>query len=252
MKLEIFILLLIPALIMGETIPKLNPVIGAPLEFSKELLDNFNSPEMTKKASVIWQNLTNSNKKYSDLNSEEKRILNFVDEAKETPWEAIGTGCSWYCGGGPSKVTASSYLDSSNGITYFGENAHDFSYKNAWVEGKDGYGIGESLTYYFKYGSPRITKIIIANGYVKSKAAWKNNSRVKTFKVYLNDKPYAILNLSDTSSLQEFSLENPLGFKEPKSDNEWTLKFEIVDVYKGLKYDDVAISEIYFDGIDVH
>ena len=30
------------------------------------------------------------------------------------------------------------------------------------------------------------------------------------------------------------------------------MKFEILDVYKGLKYDDVAISEIYFDGLDVH
>ena len=30
------------------------------------------------------------------------------------------------------------------------------------------------------------------------------------------------------------------------------MKFEILDVYKGLKYDDVVISEIYFDGLDVH
>ena len=39
------------------------------------------------------------------------------------------------------------------------------------------------------------------------------------------------------------------------------MKFEIVDVYKGDKYDDTAITEIYddtaiteiyFDGIDVH
>lgn len=32
----------------------------------------------------------------------------------------------------------------------------------------------------------------------------------------------------------------------------WTLKFEIAEVYKGTKYDDVVITEIYFDGIDVH
>ncbi|PKL12986.1 MAG: hypothetical protein CVV50_03895 [Spirochaetae bacterium HGW-Spirochaetae-6] len=30
------------------------------------------------------------------------------------------------------------------------------------------------------------------------------------------------------------------------------IKFEILDVYKGLKYDDVAITEIYFGGLDVH
>jgi hypothetical protein len=32
----------------------------------------------------------------------------------------------------------------------------------------------------------------------------------------------------------------------------WTMRFEIMDVYKGDKYDDTAITEIYFDGIDVH
>ena len=30
------------------------------------------------------------------------------------------------------------------------------------------------------------------------------------------------------------------------------MKFEIFEVYQGDKYDDVAISEIYFDGTDVH
>ena len=30
------------------------------------------------------------------------------------------------------------------------------------------------------------------------------------------------------------------------------MKFEIVEVYKGEKYDDTALSEIYFDGMDVH
>jgi len=30
------------------------------------------------------------------------------------------------------------------------------------------------------------------------------------------------------------------------------MKFEILEVFKGDKYDDTAISEIYFDGIDVH
>ena len=30
------------------------------------------------------------------------------------------------------------------------------------------------------------------------------------------------------------------------------MKFEIVDVFKGDKYDDTAVTDIYFDGIDVH
>lgn len=33
---------------------------------------------------------------------------------------------------------------------------------------------------------------------------------------------------------------------------DWTLKFEILEVYEGSKYSDTVISEIYFNGIDVH
>lgn len=252
MKYKTILIALLPFLIFSETILELDPVITTPLQFTKDFLKNFNSPEMYEKADTIWKEMRKRGVKYSNLSEADKKVLSYIDETKETPWETVGSACSWYCSGGPSKVVASSQLDSSKGKSYFGENAHDFTYKNAWVEGVPGYGIGETLTYYFKYGSPRITKIIIANGYVKSTSTWKNNSRVKKLKVYLNDKPYALLNLTDTSALQEFKLKNPLGFKEPKSNDEWTLKFEILDVYKGQKYDDVAISEIYFDGVDVH
>ena len=33
---------------------------------------------------------------------------------------------------------------------------------------------------------------------------------------------------------------------------DWTLRFEILDVYPGSRYDDTVIAELYFDGIDVH
>ena len=32
----------------------------------------------------------------------------------------------------------------------------------------------------------------------------------------------------------------------------WTIRFEILDVYPGEDSQDTAITEIYFDGIDVH
>ena len=32
----------------------------------------------------------------------------------------------------------------------------------------------------------------------------------------------------------------------------WEIRFEIIEVYKGDKYADTAISELFFDGIDVH
>lgn len=195
--------------------------------------------------------------KYEDLSQEDKDALSKVDETMESYWEIIGGGCSWYCGGGPKEVSASSSLKSQGENNYEPKNAHDLNYKTAWVEGVDGYGIGEYLLYTFGGASPRINEIIVVNGYVKNKTAWENNSRVKTLKVYIDDKPYAILNLKDIRGSQSFKVE-PIGNSDRKdwdvlkTKPDWTLKFEILEVYKGLKYDDVVISEIYFDGLDVH
>ena len=113
-----------------------------------------------------------------------------------------------------------------------------------------GKGIGESLTYTFEGKCPRITGVNILNGHVKSATAWKNNSRVKRLRMYYNGKPYAILELDDSRTLQYFEV-GTLGFFDA-SKPDWTLRFEILDVYPGSKYDDTVIAELYFDGIDVH
>ena len=160
----------------------------------------------------------------------------------------LGTeGCSWYCGdGGPIKITASSRLANQGTNNYNEKNLHDFYANTPWVEGVKGYGIGEWVEYTFKANNPRITTIVVLNGYNKSESAWKNNSRVKKLKLYIKGKPTAILNLEDTRCTQMFEIAPVTDTKE------WTMRFEIVDVYKGDKWDDTAISEINFDGLDVH
>lgn len=156
--------------------------------------------------------------------------------------------CSWYCGGEVKSVTASSCLKPIKSFNYKGENAHDFDHESVWAT--DGKGIGESLTYTFEGKCPRITTVKILNGHVKSETAWSANSRVKKLRMYYNGKPYAILDLQDSRTLQYFDV-GTLGFNDAaKSD--WTLKFEILEVYPGTKHDDTVIAELYFDGIDVH
>ena len=192
-----------------------------------------------------------------ELYPNEEKVY-FTDEAARnwTPdedgmyssyWDIIGGGCSWYCGTGyPIKITASSHLKPQGKNTYDAKNLHDLMYNTPWVEGVPGYGVGEWVKYTFEANSSRITNIHVVNGYVKSQAAWKSNSRVKRLKVYVNDKPFAILNLEDSRSEQTFSID-------PLNDSkEWTMKFEILEVYKGDKYDDTVLSEVYFSGIDVH
>ena len=180
--------------------------------------------------------------------SEQKELnilLEKYGEVVENAWDIIDGGCSWYCGGGNYKIKASSSLNDS----YKAEFANDLSYKTAWVEGKKDEGIGEYLEYYFKNDSPRITEIIISNGYMKSEETWKNNNRVKKLKLYVNGVPFGILNLKDSRTDQYFSVVT-LGHN--KNGTDLILKFEILEVYKGNKYNDTAITEIYFDGIDVH
>ena len=180
--------------------------------------------------------------------SEQKELnilLEKYGEVVENAWDIIDGGCSWYCGGGNYKIKASSLL----GDSYKAKFANDLSYKTAWVEGKKDEGIGEYLEYYFKNDSPRITEIIISNGYMKSEETWKNNNRVKKLKLYVNGVPFGILNLKDSRTDQYFSV-GTLGHN--KNGTDLILKFEILEVYKGSKYNDTAITEIYFDGIDVH
>lgn len=180
--------------------------------------------------------------------SEQKELnilLEKYGEVVENAWDIIDGGCSWYCGGGNYKIKASSSL----GDSYKAEFANDLSYKTAWVEGKKDEGISEYLEYYFKNDSPRITEIIISNGYMKSEETWKNNNRVKKLKLYVNGVPFGILNLKDSRTDQYFEV-GTLGHN--KNGTDLILKFEILEVYKGSKYNDTAITEIYFDGIDVH
>lgn len=192
--------------------------------------------------------------------NQEKDADFFDYEDYEAPNKPIGEliflkGCSWYCGGSVKSIKSSSELKENNGINYSPKNAHDFDKNTAWIEGNSEYGIGEYIEYCFDFsemknynGKLGINKIILANGYKKSKTAWKNNSRVKQLKVYINDEPYAILNLLDAFEIQTINISE-IKFPVNKTTR---LKFEITQVYKGQKYKDTAISLLMFDGIGVH
>lgn len=183
---------------------------------------------------------------YDSLSDVEFALLCFVEEDPVLSHFYSGN-CSWYCGGQIDSVTASSALADR----YAAEKAHDFSIVTAWVEGVEGNGEGEYLRYSFPGTCPRITTVLIHNGYVKNWDVWRDNGRVKKLLMYYNDEPYAILNLQDTMGLQSFDV-GVLGYEDKDSAPAWSIKFEILEVYPGKKYEDTAITEIYFDGIDVH
>ena len=185
----------------------------------------------------------------NELTERQKKLIDRADELADNSVIG-GVSCSWYCGGGPHKITASSELTPNKHFSYSAKNAHDFDPFTAWIEGKEDYGIGEFIEYFFIANSPPVTAVKILNGYTKNKNSWKQNSRVKKFKLYVNNKPYAILALQDTIAFQEFILKDTLQSKIKGMD--LVMKFEIMEVYPGDMFKDVAITEIEFDGTGVH
>ena len=160
---------------------------------------------------------------------------------------------------------ASSTLSSQGNSNYRVENMGDLDTSTAWVEGSVGYGIGESfmvkLRSYERF-------IQIFNGYQKSKKLWEQNSRVKTFKVYIVANgdhllPLCFLVLENKMGSQSFRIFDAIREWEKETiphvdpgvvgleSNEYgriaedlTLMFEIYEVYKGERWSDVAISGV--------
>jgi len=104
-----------------------------------------------------------------------------------------------------------------------------------WVEGDTGSGIGVEITIHFWDQRPR-DHVLILNGYVDfgKRHLYKANNRVKLFKIKSDDDgiPFGFTwNLEDVVKIQEI--------KFPRRTKR--VKLEIVEVYKGSRWDDTCI-----------
>lgn len=175
-------------------------------------------------------------------------------------YDDLTDGCSVWCAidyeSYVNKISASSTLAPQGKYSYDAANLGNRSRKDAWVEGTDGYGIGESVTIVrnyshggdaagFKdrgYDSFFFPALCIVNGMAKDEKSWKNNSRVKSLKLYFNDKYIATLELEDSMKPQFISLSGLHLSAKDGADS--TFRFEIADVYPGDKYNDTALTGI--------
>lgn len=182
-------------------------------------------------------------------------IANFDDDGGlyENIYDILGQGCSFYCACAIGTQKASSTLAPQAGHNYAPANAHDLSFETAWVEGAPHNGVGEWIEYTLPPENPLITSICVANGYVRTKKAWTENNRVKLLEVRVDGRPHALLKLSDVYALQVFDVP-PIGHTHRSNYEALTkkapvvIRFIIRDVYRGSKYNDTAITEIFFDG----
>jgi hypothetical protein len=148
---------------------------------------------------------------------------------------------------------SSSSLENQGSSSYEVSNLNDWDPTTCWVEGSSDYGIGEYFIIFPKddFDAGLAGDIFfdipnrIYNGYQKSYYFWINNSRVKKFKIYLDNEAICYLILQDKMGGQFFDL--PINSVHPlHQDFKWQeIKFEIVEVYKGNKWSDVAITEIH-------
>jgi len=131
---------------------------------------------------------------------------------------------------------------------YLTKNVIDHNEKTAWVEGKEGDGIGEWISFTFKQPL-NIEELRIFNGYTKSEAVYTANNRVKRCKIeVVTDANEIMIDTLDLQDLTFDTLIEQCGQRiiKNKSENQFVIKkitLTILDVFKGSKYKDTCISE---------
>lgn len=130
-------------------------------------------------------------------------------------------------------VNQSSFL--VEGVTkYSVENLAILNSDSPWVEGVDGYGIGEGFTVDFKLKNDKY--LLIINGYISFQKPYlyEQNARIKKIKITgLQSNKTAVLDVLDTPHPQSVDisfLNDTEGFS-----------VEIVEVFPGTKYEDTCI-----------
>lgn len=173
------------------------------------------------------------------------------DLMKENYWDAIFPGCSWYCGGGPDSISASNRNLVREPTLNDPSKAHDLNFLKGW-----GGEPGDRISYHFKAASPRITQILVANGYVSDSERWQEYGRVRSLDIYFNEELLVKLHLEDSQSVQTFDVPligvDPIEWSTLPSHAAYDLTFQIGSIYPGTQHNTAVLAEIYFDGIDDH
>lgn len=150
-----------------------------------------------------------------------------------------------------SSVTASSTLPPEKDPTtkerfdYLPYHAIDNNPSTAWVENAKGSGIGEWLKIDF-IRPIQVSGMYIHNGYFRIEPRLGENNRVKKIRIHFSDGTSEVFDLPDPLTEDFETMKSNQGYyvKFNKKVLTSSVKVEILDVYKGTRWDDTCISEI--------
>jgi hypothetical protein len=137
-------------------------------------------------------------------------------------------------------IEVSSFLTEGS-IRYSAEKLYDGRLDSPWVEGVEGWGIGETLTRWIGNGTH---SIYLGNGYVSYRKPYlyEYNGRVKRLRLRdLEGSLDMIVEIEDSP--------NPQRIRIPEEHNQepMLLEIEILDVYPGSRYEDTCVNFIWFE-----
>lgn len=145
---------------------------------------------------------------------------------------------------------STSYLSETlrgKNIDYIPENLAIHKLTSSWVEGVEGFGRGEKISFKNRplNGSRRI---YVINGFFSPEkpSLFYDNNRVKTLNI--NCYKDGALIKSEYRELKDTGEMQVLEFSERYT----SFDFIIEDVYPGKKYNDTALTGIFVDALDVY
>ena len=136
-----------------------------------------------------------------------------------------------------ANITATSSLREGNIV--YSPNISNLSIGRPWVEGVDGYGIGEKLILHDL--SPGVSGLYISIGFVSFNRPhlYAFNSRPSRIRVTYNNMSL-IFDLDDVPHYQFFHLPEAATWET------LTVEIEILEVYSGTRWDDTCINSILY------
>ncbi len=150
-------------------------------------------------------------------------------------------GLRW-SGANPRVVSVRSSSSFVEGIKeYNGQNTVQFSSTDniPWVEGIDGQGIGEWFEIETETWNWPVDFLLISNGYVDfaKPYLYEYNSRIKKMRIEIEEHDIEFeVELTNTPQFQEIRLPKKI------DDGETIIRFTILDVYPGSKWEDTCLN----------